>query len=357
MKCINPRTGWRIGYAITKDGILSPKITFSEREAIQYFSATGMLPYMDSYSMSFPCGHCVACLIRKRKDWATKLTHEMSQFEKCCFLTLTYDDEKVPTTSRHCWTDSRKSFSFGASADMVNTLCVRDVQLFVKRLRRHLEYLPKILLNRVGRDHVTTPIRYFCVGEYGPKTHRPHYHLIIFGWSPSDVRPFFRSKSGQQVYRSAQVEKLWEHGYSTVEAAGNGTALYCAQYVTKKFTKASNPLDSFVVPEFFRYSTKGGGMGTTWLKKFYRQCLNISTPYVTYRHGQNIIKASIPVSYRRWIRKNRVKDYLTWRGQIVDFIKFERLEGRIHSFDWDSNYRAIASDLHKQVEFLARCTI
>lgn len=359
MKCHNPRIGWRIGQHYTKDGILSPKITFSEREAIAYFTATGMLPYMDSYSMAFPCGHCVACLINKRKDWSTRLTHEIGEFDKSCFVTLTYNDDYIPTTSKDDWSSPCKLFDTGlySGEDFIPSLCVGDVQRFIKRVRRHLEYLPKRAKNRVGRDHVTSKIRYFVVGEYGPKTHRPHYHIIIFGWSPSDVTPFFRSKSGQQVYRSAQLEKLWPYGYVTVESCGCGTAQYCAQYVTKKLTKKPSRFDSYVVPEFFRYSTRGGGIGTTWLKKYYRQCLRIDYPYVTYRNGKNIIKASIPVAYKRWIRKYRVEAYLSWRDSMVKFIQFERLEGRSSRVDWDDQYRKIAMDIHKQEEFFERCEL
>lgn len=64
------------------------------------------------------------------------------------FLTLTYNDEEIPLTSEN-----------------VPTLRKDDVQRFIKRLRRLLE----------GQG-----IRYYAVGEYGTRTSRPHYHVLVF---------------------------------------------------------------------------------------------------------------------------------------------------------------------------------
>lgn len=63
------------------------------------------------------------------------------------FVTLTYDTKYIPITERGFM-----------------TLNKRDVQLFMKRLRK-LQ---------------TTKLRYYAVGEYGTKTMRPHYHIILF---------------------------------------------------------------------------------------------------------------------------------------------------------------------------------
>ncbi len=74
-------------------------------------------------------------------------------------MTLTYDDEHLPIND---YVDS-DGVIHGKP-----TLRKRDVQLFLKRLRKNYKY----------DNH----IKYFCCGEYGGKTFRPHYHLIIFGF-------------------------------------------------------------------------------------------------------------------------------------------------------------------------------
>lgn len=63
------------------------------------------------------------------------------------FITLTYNNNSVPMSSNG-----------------LMTLDKRDIQLFFKRLRKRNEVF-----------------KYYAVGEYGSKTMRPHYHIIIFG--------------------------------------------------------------------------------------------------------------------------------------------------------------------------------
>lgn len=57
------------------------------------------------------------------------------------------------------------------------TLRKKDVQLFLKRLRKKhgaVYFIDKrgVLQNR--------SIKYYCVGEYGTRYKRPHYHFILF---------------------------------------------------------------------------------------------------------------------------------------------------------------------------------
>ena len=53
-----------------------------------------------------------------------------------------------------------------------NQLSVRDVQLFIKRVR-------KLLGTEIGYEYVR-PIKVIYSGEYGKKnTKRPHYHIAL----------------------------------------------------------------------------------------------------------------------------------------------------------------------------------
>lgn len=91
------------------------------------------------------CGKCLHCRVQKRKEWSMRLWHELNYHDKSVFLTLTYSDIHMPDNE---------------------SLRLRDLQLFFKRLR-------KVLGER--------RIKYFACGEYGGRTHRPHYHAIIYG--------------------------------------------------------------------------------------------------------------------------------------------------------------------------------
>lgn len=107
-------------------------------------------PYRKNKEEIYPCGKCLPCRIQRREDWTLRMMHELQYWKDSCFLTLTYDDAHLPKDG-------------GLSKE--------DLQLFFKRLRRHLDY-------KYGRSF---KIKYFACGEYGPKGHRPHYHAIIFG--------------------------------------------------------------------------------------------------------------------------------------------------------------------------------
>ena len=98
--------------------------------------------------ITVPCGKCLSCLSRRRDDWSFRLKQEVKICTSAFFITLTYSDENLPRSD-------------------CGLPCVskRDVQLFMKRLRKSIEPFK---------------IRYFLVSEYGSKTFRPHYHFILF---------------------------------------------------------------------------------------------------------------------------------------------------------------------------------
>ena len=69
--------------------------------------------------------------------------------------------------------------------------------------------------------------------EYGTKTLRPHHHAIIFGFNP-DNQKFFRSApSGNPLFTSAIIDKLWNKGFHSIGEANEKTAYYIASYALK----------------------------------------------------------------------------------------------------------------------------
>lgn len=99
-----------------------------------------------------PCGKCIPCLTNKRADWTFRLQEEHKVSKSAHFVTLTYDEKHLRTS---------------------RSLCKRDVQLYLKRLRKKDE---------------TTRIRYYAVGEYGSKSGRPHYHILLFNSCEEHIR-------------------------------------------------------------------------------------------------------------------------------------------------------------------------
>lgn len=93
--------------------------------------------------------------------WAFRLMQEERKADSSLFITLTYATKNVPITRRGN-----------------QSLWKRDLQLFFKRLRKaHSE------------SHKIRSIRYLACGEYGGRTRRPHYHIILFNSQVEKIQP------------------------------------------------------------------------------------------------------------------------------------------------------------------------
>lgn len=113
--------------------------------------------------------------------------HEAQLHDRACFITLTY--AKAPAT-----------------------LEVWKVQRFLKKLRKHM------------------PVRYFLCGEYGEKTGRPHYHMVLFG---GDFRGGSFDIDGR-LYGNEILNRIWRHGDCVIGEFSMASACYVAGYVNKK---------------------------------------------------------------------------------------------------------------------------
>lgn len=220
MPCFSPLTGFpRLGGGVT----------FNKHDSYR-----GALP------IPLPCGQCMGCRLERARQWAVRATHEASLYEDNCFVTLTFDDEHLP------------------SDYSVN---VRDLQLFMKRLRK---------------SH--GKVRFMACGEYGDQGQRPHYHAILFGKDFSDRKLHTTNERGDRVYTSDTLNSLWPFGFSTIGAVTFDSAGYVARYSLKKRTgklaasyySRFHPLTGEVVqvrPEFLVMSRRPG-IGAGWLEKF-----------------------------------------------------------------------------------------
>jgi len=134
-------------------------------------------------------------------------------------------------------------------------LVPEDMQLFMKRFRKAL-----------SKENIK--IRYLYAGEYGENLSRPHYHACIFGYDFPTKLYWTLSKTGNKIYVSELLKKLWPYGYSYVQDFSWETAAYTARYITKKITgeKEETHYDGRH-PEFIRMSLKPG-LGAEWLEKY-----------------------------------------------------------------------------------------
>ena len=233
------------------------------------------------------CGQCPSCVLRRSGIQTNLLTSYSMQFRFVYFITLTYADRFLPTLQveivENCSDDiadvscvpdlndldacdnNRYLFGFRsvprtASLRLKNStvertfkdpevrfsypmypkdllailnkvkypisnripyICNRDLDLFLKRLR---SYYPD-----------DEKLRYYAVSEYGPRTFRPHWHLLLFSNS---------ERFSQTVLEN--VSKAWSYGRCDASLSRGFAAPYVASYV-----------NSFVaLPDFYTQMPK-----------------------------------------------------------------------------------------------------
>lgn len=135
--------------------------------------------YLPQREITVPCGKCGFCLATKRSDWVNRLMIEWKQSQASCFITLTYANAHLK------WLSGKPQ------------LIKSDLQKYFKRLRK------------AGHK-----FRYYAVGEYGSKTFRPHYHVLLFGNIPEQV-----------------IRQTWDKGLVHIGQVTLASVGYCAKYV------------------------------------------------------------------------------------------------------------------------------
>lgn len=198
------------------------------------------LPYE---SICLPCGKCLGCKFDHTKMWAVRCVHEASLWDHNSFITLTFNDMSL-YERRH---DCRKCEKYKRTGRLCSlpSLCVKDFQNFMKRLRKHAdgfqcihpitrEIYPESNRYPGTLGEVSYPIRYYHVGEYGERFARPHHHACLFNFDFKDKYFWKFSKKGYKLFRSPFLEKLWPYGFSYIGEVTWQSAAYVARYCMKK---------------------------------------------------------------------------------------------------------------------------
>lgn len=137
------------------------------------------LRYLHKQDMCVPCGNCAFCCATKRSDWALRLHYEAKKHLDRKFLTLTYADAHL------VWKNGSSQLS------------KTHLQKFFKKVRK-----------------AGYALRYYAVGEYGSKTFRPHYHVLLFGNVPDEV-----------------IRKAWDKGHCHIGKVTQASVMYCLGYI------------------------------------------------------------------------------------------------------------------------------
>ena len=216
-----------------------------------------------------PCGHCYSCLKNKSNRDTALAMNIASNFKYCYFVWLSYEDQYLPymelksvdplddTRSNYLFSSVNRNlrisvpngkdriiedplfeFTHSMTSSEYQDIIVKshgrydflrkcvvyprfedcdnyipycntsDCQKFLKRLRFH------------SKNKYNEEIRFYGVSEYGPRTYRPHWHLLLF----------FNSDELSSVIQQL-VSESWSYGRTTCELSRGGSASYVASYV------------------------------------------------------------------------------------------------------------------------------
>lgn len=221
----------------------------------------------------FPCGKCMSCRNSKSHLHEQLCRVESSLHKYTVFATLTYAPEHLPVVEVE-YHEENGFFNVGVvsrtdrvteffETDVIhetrvplheiskyvlpvlrnkfrleeqNTfgiLFYRDVQLFNKRLRKHIDiswlqrYKVKHNIKKLSYEEKKNVLRsvpryrFYTVGEYGPRTYRPHYHILFYTdsrWLSTAIRRF--------------VHTSWQLGRTDCQLSNGEANSYTAGYAT-----------------------------------------------------------------------------------------------------------------------------
>lgn len=229
------------------------------------------------------------------------------------FVTLTYKDEDLPYDTEY-----------------KPTLCKRDVQLWLKRVRK-----------RFGSG-----VRYYLVGEYGEKTRRPHYHCILYGVSPFALDPLWMHFDGKSGHgRRSLLSDLWGHGLVHVGECTRESIQYVAGYVLKKFVRKTD-----VAIREFALMSRRPGIGYGAVEYLLAACKIVAEPpravrierkmwplgryiagkladAVGYTGGPDAFLRDIYSKHNEYLKSGSSVDFTDWLIGIDDQ-RFKQLDAR-----------------------------
>lgn len=208
--------------------------------------------------------------------WSFRLNQELKNSGTAHFVTLTYQDEKLPYLDKETG-----EFTRGYSLFKKQTLFYPDIQNYMKRLRKE--------------EKGNTNIKFFCAGETGTENDRVHWHLLIFNATEKNIR------------------KAWlENGLVDVGKAEGGSISYILKYLTKDDGK-----------DYMLRMSKGLGKNFLTPQQITR-LKKKKEPYIVYHNGT---KLPIPRYYKDKIFTDQ------WSKDVIKYKAMQHLNKALTKTD------------------------
>lgn len=219
----------------------------------------------DGRDIIVPCGRCDGCLLHSANQWAMRVGNEIEVTPFTMFYGLTYSNKYLPTLkpliSKYSLTGYNKEWisnhphniratlnskfelvekerkddisisypyqSLGAQKYndefIIPYASKRDLQLYFKLLRMMIDNHP----DTYNLSNEKRRFRYYCISEFGPKTYRPHFHLVLFP-SSQEVAEFLIKYAIFAAWQMCDSERVLPYAHY----CDSGARGYVSQYIT-----------------------------------------------------------------------------------------------------------------------------
>lgn len=268
--------------------------------------------------VEIPCGRCPSCKLKYAREWSDRCIAETFYHDENYFLTLTYDDVHVPKNDRG-----------------ILTLRKSHMSQFMKNLRQ-------ALFRKYGKRF--TDLKFFGCGEYGSQTHRPHFHLLVFGLPLDDlVRVQFHN--GKWLYDSEFLENIWQKGFVRIGYVTKKSANYVARYTYKKAFQNNSLFyqDFEIEPEFINMSRRPG-LGKAFFEDHGDFLFeNLSYPFGTEDGGEKIY---VTKYWKKLLEKSDPLEYNTYKSTALTSMLNKK---EILFNNHDKTYLEILKDIENEV--------
>jgi hypothetical protein len=210
-----------------------------------------------------PCGRCIECMRKKKREWQVRLMEEIKVNKEAIFVTLTFSEESLKELEK--LTVSKNKY---IQSNEIATIAVRR---FLERHRK-----------KYGKS-----IKHWLVTELGHvNTERIHLHGIIF-----------------KKIEKEELDQLWKYGITWIGSYVNERTInYIVKYINKQDPDHKNYIPKILC---------SAGIGASYLKTYNAKKNkydeeNTREYYIT-RQGY---KLNLPSYYRRKIYNDEEREKL-----------------------------------------------
>nr|DAR48353.1 MAG TPA: Replication associated protein [Microviridae sp.] len=312
--------------------------------------------------VTVPCGHCKYCLLKKASILELYCKMEESTSKYCYMCSLDYDNNFVPALIFERFDDivephvafereiydvkGRKVRDYynedylqeflykkGTSVypltkndenellHKINSYSIKKgrktIDFFPVLLKKDLQNFLKRLRKTIKKNHPNAELRYFATGEYGPKTYRPHFHVLLY------FDDFELSKN-----IISYCSESWQFGNANTSSSRRKVSSYVSSYVNS----FSDFPDIYKTFGFSTFNSHSVYFGVNFYKNYTKDI---------YQNGFQFFAQSVVKVFEKELQiipPSSVLDYFYPRCKGFNYIPFNE---KVSLYTFKNNIRNI----------------